>query len=151
MFVIFSSFPFAASSFFVRIYCMLTSLMVGAGVIEYGAFRAPPRDMREVKSGNKTHTFRWCYFIWIHVISPRLFCLHILAGVSYVMCPVLPWRFGQLFLVCVCIVLNIDYCCAIGLGLNTKIPRGKHNCNRQQHWVRQKKSISTSEVCADLS
>lgn len=30
----------------------------GAGVIEYGNFRAPPRDMREVKSGNKTHTFR---------------------------------------------------------------------------------------------
>ncbi|OAX40724.1 hypothetical protein K503DRAFT_736967 [Rhizopogon vinicolor AM-OR11-026] len=29
----------------------------GAGVAEY-AFRAPPRDMREVKSGNKTHTFR---------------------------------------------------------------------------------------------
>lgn len=32
--------------------------MTGAGVIEYGNFRAPPRDMREVKSGNKTHTFR---------------------------------------------------------------------------------------------
>ncbi|KAG1763058.1 ribonuclease H-like domain-containing protein [Suillus occidentalis] len=30
----------------------------GTGVIEYGNFRAPPRDMREVKSGNKTHTFR---------------------------------------------------------------------------------------------
>ncbi|KAG2365124.1 ribonuclease H-like domain-containing protein [Suillus spraguei] len=30
----------------------------GSGVIEYGNFRAPPRDMREVKSGNKTHTFR---------------------------------------------------------------------------------------------
>ncbi|KAG0704825.1 ribonuclease H-like domain-containing protein [Suillus ampliporus] len=30
----------------------------GNGVIEYGNFRAPPRDMREVKSGNKTHTFR---------------------------------------------------------------------------------------------
>ncbi|KAG2340168.1 hypothetical protein BDR05DRAFT_555688 [Suillus weaverae] len=30
----------------------------GTGVIEYGDFRAPPRDMREVKSGNKTHTFR---------------------------------------------------------------------------------------------
>ncbi|KAG1751039.1 ribonuclease H-like domain-containing protein [Suillus lakei] len=30
----------------------------GTGVLEYGNFRAPPRDMREVKSGNKTHTFR---------------------------------------------------------------------------------------------
>ncbi|KAG2131815.1 ribonuclease H-like domain-containing protein [Suillus clintonianus] len=30
----------------------------GTGVVEYGNFRAPPRDMREVKSGNKTHTFR---------------------------------------------------------------------------------------------
>lgn len=30
----------------------------GTGVIEYGNFRAPPRDMREVKGGNKTHTFR---------------------------------------------------------------------------------------------
>jgi len=30
----------------------------GARVPEYGAFRAPPRDLREVKSGNKTHTFR---------------------------------------------------------------------------------------------
>ncbi|KIK48040.1 hypothetical protein CY34DRAFT_21042 [Suillus luteus UH-Slu-Lm8-n1] len=30
----------------------------GTGVIEYGNFRAPPRDLREVKSGNKTHTFR---------------------------------------------------------------------------------------------
>ncbi|KAG2130661.1 ribonuclease H-like domain-containing protein [Suillus bovinus] len=30
----------------------------GTGAIEYGDFRAPPRDMREVKSGNKTRTFR---------------------------------------------------------------------------------------------
>ncbi|KAG9315669.1 ribonuclease H-like domain-containing protein [Chiua virens] len=30
----------------------------GSGIFEYGNFRAPPRDQREVKSGNKTHTFR---------------------------------------------------------------------------------------------
>ncbi|KAF9221508.1 hypothetical protein BS17DRAFT_784858 [Gyrodon lividus] len=30
----------------------------GSGLFEYGNFRAPPRDQREVKSGNKTHTFR---------------------------------------------------------------------------------------------
>ncbi|KAH7915435.1 hypothetical protein BJ138DRAFT_86795 [Hygrophoropsis aurantiaca] len=29
-----------------------------SGVIEYGNFRAPPRDFREVRSGNKTHTFK---------------------------------------------------------------------------------------------
>ncbi|KAH7923828.1 hypothetical protein BV22DRAFT_557849 [Leucogyrophana mollusca] len=29
-----------------------------SGVIEYGNFRAPPRDFREVKGGNKTHTFK---------------------------------------------------------------------------------------------
>ena len=36
----------------------LLKIIAGSGLFEYGNFRAPPRDQREVRSGNKTHTFR---------------------------------------------------------------------------------------------